>query len=984
MTGYRLPGGLIDFGNPVGFSFNGATYQGFAGDTLASALLANGVRLVGRSFKYHRPRGIFSAGSEEPNALVTLGTGAAALPNTRATTVELDDGLDAYSQNHLGPLGFDLLAANDLVAPILSAGFYYKTFMWPKRFWERVYEPAIRRAAGLGVLSPEPEPRLCDKGYLHCDILVIGAGPAGLTAALAAAQTGVRVILADEDFLPGGRLNAERHTVGCSDGQVWAAATWDELAAMPNLRLLSRTTVFGAYDHGIFGAVEQIAPGARTPDKPHQILWRITAGQSILCSGATERALVFPGNDRPGVMLASAVQAYANRWAAAAGKRIAVFANNSGAAEVVRDLEAAGIEVAALIDARPDAVAPQGIVARHLAGAQVVATSGRKALRGITIASGERIACDVLALAGGWSPNLHLSCHTDGKPVWREALQAFVPGGTLPRGMQVAGAANGTFALSAILNEASAAGCRAAEAAGYTAAAGDIPAAAEIAADTAFEIGAFWQVEAGIGRAWVDLQNDVTAKDIALAAREGFRSVEHLKRYTTLGMAPDQGRTANVTALAILAQQTGRTIPETGTTRYRPPYTPVSIGALAGREQGPHFAPVRRSPAHDWAAANGASFVESGLWLRAEWFARPGETGWRDSVDREARAVRERVGICDVSTLGKIDIQGRDATRFVDFVYANAFAKLPAGKVRYGLMLREDGMVMDDGTCARLGETHYLMTTTTANAGPVYRHLEFVRQCLKPDWDVHLVPETDGWAQFAVAGPRSRDLLARLVDASFDISNEAFPFMACAALEICGGTPARLFRISFSGELAYEIAVPASYGASLAAVLMAAGEDFDVVPYGVEALDVLRIEKGHVSGNELNGQTTADALGLGRMVSQTKDFIGRARAGKTVTDGLEGGRLMGFVPVDRDLALAAGAHFLESGATEALANDLGWMSSTAHSPALGHSIGLGLLRDGAARRGDRLRALDLVRGTDIEVEVVSPHFFDPDGERLDG
>lgn len=964
---HRLNGGLTNRDKSISFSFNGHNYTGFEGDTLASALLANGVRFVGRSFKYHRPRGVFSAGSEEPNALVTLGTGAETEPNTRATVVELRDGLTARSQNHRGPLGFDLLSVNDLLSPFLSAGFYYKTFMWPRAFWEKLYEPAIRSAAGLGRLSGETDPGLYDKGYLHCDVLVIGAGPAGLAAARAAGRSGAQVILADEDFLTGGRLNAEWHEVDGMPGYEWAVKIRAELDAMPNVRVMPRTTVFGVFDHGAYGAVEQTAPKALSPDKPRQILWRIYAGQSILCSGATERSLVFPGNDRPGVMLAGAVQAYANRWATAAGKRVAVFANNNSADHVARDLEAAGIEIAALVDAR--------------AGGRIVKTSGRKGLRGVTLATGERIACDALAVSGGWSPNLHLTCHTDGKPVWRDDIQAFVPGGNLPTGMQVAGAANGSFSLTDILTEASAVGLRAAENAGFESTAEEIP----TADDGSLEISAFWQVEGVKGRAWVDLQNDVTSKDIAQANREGFHAVEHLKRYTTLGMATDQGKTSNVAALAILAGQTGQSIPETGTTRYRPPYTPVSIGAFAGRERGREFQPYRHTPSHEWAKSlPGSSFVESGLWLRAEWFAQPGEKGWRDSVDREAAQVRETVGICDVSTLGKIDIQGRDATRFINFVYANAFAKLPVGKVRYGLMLREDGMVMDDGTTARLSENHYLMTTTTANAGPVYRHLEFVRQCLKPDWDVHLVPETDGWAQFSVAGPRARDLLAKLVDAPFDISGDAFPFMACADLTICGGTRARLFRISFSGELAYEIAVPASYGQSLAEVLMAAGKEFDVVPYGVEALDVMRVEKGHPSGNELIGQTTPENLGLGRMASKKKDYIGRALADTSFVDGLDGIRLMGFVPVNRSQTIFSGARFLDLGAKPDLANDLGWMSSVSYSPALGHYIGLGFVKDGETRAGDRIRAVDLVRGTDIEVEIVSPHFFDPEGERLNG
>ncbi len=963
---FRLPGGLVDRDRPLGFSFNGRRYRGFAGDTLASALLANGVHLVGRSFKYHRPRGIFTAGSEEPNALVTLGMGRNALPNSRATMVELSDGIAAFSQNHLGPLGFDPLAVNDLLASFLGAGFYYKTFMWPKAFWERVYEPVIRKAAGLGRLPTGPDPTLHDKGHLHCDVLVIGAGPAGLAAARAAGASGARVILGDEGFRPGGRLLAERHEIDGARGADWAAAQWQALEAMPNVRLMPRSTVFGLYDHGIAGVLEQVAPDARVADKPAEILWRVHARRIVLAAGATERPLVFPGNDRPGIMLAGAVQAYVNRWAVAPGRRVAILANHDGGAALAAELEASGLDIAAVIDARRDPA--------------VVATRGRRGLRALTLADGRRIACDALAVSGGWSPNLHLAVHRDGKPLWRDDIQAFVPGEVLPEGLAVAGAAGGSFGLRDCLAEGAVAGRAAAEACGFT-----VPEARGFATDnTQHPPAPIWELAPGRGRAWVDLQNDVTTKDIRLAHREGFRSVEHLKRYTTLGMATDQGKTGNMLALALMAGHTGRSIPETGTTRYRPPYVPISLGALAGREGGHGFKPVRRSPTHDWAAARGASFVESGLWLRAEWFARAGESGWRASVDREVMAVRAGVGICDVSTLGKIDIQGHDATEFIDFVYCNGFAKLPVGRVRYGLMLREDGIVMDDGTTARLGENHYLMTTTTANAGPVFQHLEFVRQCLRPELDVHLVADTDGWAQIAVAGPKARTLLARLVDAPFDISDAAFPFMACATLTVCGGTPARLFRISFSGELGYELAVPAPFGAALAEVLMAAGADLGVTPYGVEALNVLRIEKGHVSGPELNGQTAPRHLGMGRMAAQGKDYIGRALAGQTRVDGAETARLVGLQPCDRAQPLSAGAHLLEPGASLTQAHDLGWISSAAFSPTLDHHIGLALLNDGGARIGARLRAVDLMAGTEVEVEIVPPQFIDPEGARQRG
>ena len=613
-------------------------------------------------------------------------------------------------------------------------------------------------------------------------------------------------------------------------------------------------------------------------------------------------------------------------------------------------------------------------------GGRVTATRGRRSLRGIALASGERIALDCLAVSGGWNPNVNLTCHHGAKPVWRADIAAFVPGDSLPGGMSVAGAAGGALTTGAAL----AGGHRAALAAlgelGIPVSAGDPPGAS----DEAAEIAPFWHVKESRGRAWLDLQNDVTVKDVEQSHREGFRSVELLKRYTTLGMATDQGKTANVAGLAVMADLTGRGVAETGTTVFRPPYTPVPIAALAGRSRGREFRPARLTPSHDWAERRGAVFVEAGMWLRAQWFPLPGETHWRQSVDREVLQTRGSVGICDVTTLGKIDIQGRDAQEFVNRIYANGFARLAVGKVRYGLMLREDGFAYDDGTTARLGENHFVMTTTTANAVLVFRNMEFARQCLWPGLDVHLISVTEQWAQFAVAGPNSRRLLEKIVDPEHDISNEAFPFMACGEIGVCGGIPGRLFRISFSGELAYEIAVPARYGEALMARLMEAGEEFDAVAYGTEALGVMRIEKGHAAGNELNGHTTARMLGLQRMVSKTKDFVGNVLSERPEMRREDGPVMMGFKPVDPGRELMAGAHFLAQGAAPETANDQGWMTSVAYSPALRSSIGLGFVQDGHARIGETVRAWDAMRGSDIPVEIVSPHFYDPDGERLRG
>ncbi len=977
----RLSGGLVDRNRRIAFTFDGRPYLGCPGDTLASALLANGVRMVGRSFKYHRPRGVFSAGSEEPNALVQLRRGAYREPNTRATVVELFDGLDATSQNHCGSLRFDLLAANDLLASFLGAGFYYKTFMWPKAFWEPLYEPLIRASAGLGRLSGDTDPDVYDRGFLHCDLLVIGSGPAGLAAALVAGRSGARTILADEDFVMGGRLHAETHEIDGQPGGGWAASVVAELGALENVRLLSRTTVFGAYDHGIYGAVERKTD--HLPDsegKPRQILWRVYSRRAILCAGAIERPIAFGANDRPGVMLAGAVRTYANRYAVAPGKRTGVFTNNDNGWRTAVDLAAKGVEIAAVIDTR-EMAPPADIAGVEIRmGGRIATTWGRRGLKAVTLATGEKIAMDCLAVSGGWNPAVHLTSHQRGRPVWRDDIAAFVPGAGLPVGMAVAGSANGNLSCGAALREGHDAASAIMQDLGFGVAKDACPAAS----DESVAVTPFWRVTESRGRAWVDLQNDVTVKDIQQASHEGYRSVELLKRYTTLGMATDQGKTSNVVALAILAEHGGRSIGDIGTTIFRPPYTPVSIAVFAGRARGKAFRPTRQTPSHTWAEGRGSAFVEASGWLRPRWYPVSGEIHWRQSVDREVRLTRNGVGICDVSTLGKIEIQGRDSAAFLNKVYANGFAKLPVGRVRYGLMLREDGFVYDDGTTARLGETHFVMTTTTANAGLVFRNLEFGRQCLWPGLDVHLASATEQWAQFSVAGPRSRDLLGKIVDPPFDLSNDAFPLMACGIVTVCGGAPGRLFRISFSGELGYEIAVPSRYGVSFMAALMTAGEDLGAVPYGVEALGVMRLEKGHVAGNELNGQSTARMLSLERMISRKKDCIGNVLSQRPAMNRDDGLVMMGFRPLDRSVELTAGAHFLAIDADDRMEADEGYMTSVAYSPELGYSIGLGFIMRGPERVGETVRAWDAVNGHDIPVEIVSPHFVDPQGDRLRG
>ena len=985
---FRLAaGGLIDRTRPLAFTFDGRRFTGHPGDTLASALLANGVHLVGRSFKLHRPRGIVSAGPEEPNALVELRTGARREPNTRATTIELFDGLAAASQNRWPSLRLDAMAAAGLFAPLLAAGFYYKTFMWPAAFWERVYERLIRRAAGLGRAAEAPDPDRYEKAHLHCDVLVIGAGPAGLMAARAATRSGARTVLVEEDWRLGGRALAEAMEIDGAPAAHWVETVEAELAAAARCRVLRRTTAYGLFDHGVVGAVERVADHLPEPPAhlPRQRAWRIVARRIVVAAGAIERPVVFPGNDRPGVMLAGAVRAYVHRYAVRPGQRAVVFTTGDDGWRTVAALASAGVEIAGVVDSRAEIAPALGALAAR-AGAPVITGMVIGTVGGLRLgavdwrdARGEvtRMRADLLAVSGGWNPSIHLACHLGARPRWDHGARGFLLA-TPPEGVSLAGAAAGRGTLAAALADGLAAGETAARDCGYTPA----PAEPPRAEDEPRGGVALFRVPSR-GKAFVDLQNDVTADDIALAHREGYRAVEHLKRYTTLGMATDQGKTASVPGIAIMAELTGRGIDATGTTTFRPPWTPVAIGALAGPHRGRHVRPTRRTPTHAWAEAQGATFVEVGPWLRAQWYARSGETRWQDSVAREVRTVREAVGVCDVSTLGKIEVVGPDAAAFLDFVYANTISNLRVGRIRYGVMLREDGFVLDDGTVARIAEDRFFLTTTTANAGRVMQHLEHAHQVLRPELDLAMLPVTDAWAQLSIAGPRSRDLLADLLDAGADISDAALPHMAMTTATVAG-VPVRVYRLSFSGERAYEIGIPPDYGTALIERIMAVGAPLGVAPYGTEALGVLRIEKGHPAAGELNGQTTAADLGLARLVSTRKDHIGARMAERPALADPARPALVGLKPRDGQSEIRAGAHLLAPGAAATTDNDEGYVTSACFSPTLGHPIALALLRRGPCRIGETVRVYDPLRGGDTLAEVCAPVFVDPAGARTCG
>ena len=991
-------GGRIDRGRPLSFTFNGKRYEGYQGDTVASALLANGVHLVGRSFKYHRPRGIVGRGQEEPNALLQIGTGAGALPNYRATEVELQDGLVARSVNCWPSARFDVGAVFGLFSWFLPPGFYYKTFMWPRRLWP-TYERFIRRAAGLGESPREPDPDTYDRFNAHCDVLVAGGGPAGLAAALEAGRAGARVILADEQAEPGGSLLGSRDLIDGAPATEWAAATVEELVGMEEVRMLPRTTVVGYYDHNFLTLLERRTDHLPPSDRsgPRERLWRVRAKQVVVAAGAIERPLVFPNNDRPGVLLASAVSAYLNRYGVASGSRAVVFANNDSAYQTALDLADAGVPVAAIVDVRPEPSGELPAQVRRrgievIGGHVIVDVKGKMRAKGVEIMaldpSGERvqgpthrIPCDLIAVSGGWSPSVHLHAQSGGKPAFDVDRACFLPGESV-QAERSAGSCNGAFTLGECLQEGFASGASAAQAAGFGEgrASATTPATADVGSQA---IRPMWLAPSRKPvtrehKQFVDLQEDVSAADIVVAALEGYDSIGLLNRYTTLGFGTDQGKLGNVNGMGILAETLGQDIKSTGTTTFRPLYTPVTIGAIAGRNIGPLADPIRKTPIHGWHEENGAEFENVGQWKRPWYYPRAGET-MDEAVRRECRAARTGVAIVDQSTLGKIDIEGPDAARFLNRVYTNAWTRLGIGRCRYGLMLGEDGMVMDDGVTARLGEDHFLMHTTSGGAANVYAWLERWLQTEWPELRVYMTSVTEHWATPAIIGPWGRDVITEICP-DIDFSNEAFPFMSFREGTVAG-VPARVFRVSFSGELTYEVNVPANYGRAVWEAIMTAGEKYGITPYGTETLHVLRAEKAFIiAGQDTDGSVNPMDLGMDWIVSKRKDFLGRRSLSRP--DSLRGDRkqMVGLLAEDPTEVLPEGAQIVADPRAPIPMPMIGHVTSSYFSVALDRTFALALVKGGPARMGDTVH-LPLADGRTARAEVTNAVFYDPEGER---
>ncbi|MDR5739017.1 MULTISPECIES: sarcosine oxidase subunit alpha family protein [unclassified Caballeronia] len=987
-------GGRINRAIALTFTFNGRTYQGYQGDTLASALLANGQHFVARSWKYHRPRGIVTAGVEEPNAVVQLETGAYTVPNARATEVELYQGLVASSVNAKPNIEKDRMAVNQKIARFIPAGFYYKTFMWPRKLWPK-YEEVIRDAAGLGKAPEERDADRYDKCFAHCDVLVVGGGPSGLAAAYAAGLSGARVFLIDDQPELGGSLLSCRAEIDGKPASQWVQRIEGELRKMPDVKILSRSTAFGYQDHNLVTVTQRLTEHLPVSMRKgtRELMWKVRAKRVVLATGAHERPIVFGNNDLPGVMLASAVSTYLHRYAVLPGRNAVVFTNNDDAYQCALDLKAAGANVT-VVDPRPMEskgalpAAARRYGVRVLNDAVITAAHGKLRVSSVEVAAYAKgqvgakqtdLPCDLVAMSGGWSPVLHLFAQSGGKAHWHDEKACFVPGKAMQAESSV-GACAGEFTLARGIRFGLDAGAEAARAAGHIVAR---PPAVKVAEIAEAPLMPLWLVGgrelATRGpKQFIDFQNDVSAADIYLAAREGFESVEHVKRYTAMGFGTDQGKLGNINGMAILAQALGKTIPETGTTTFRPNYTPVTFGTFAGRELGEFLDPVRKTAIHEWHVQSGAMFEDVGNWKRP-WYYPRGNEDMHAAVARESLAVRQSVGILDASTLGKIDIQGPDSAKLLNWMYTNPWSKLEVGKCRYGLMLDENGMIFDDGVTVRLAEHHYMMTTTTGGAARVLTWLERWLQTEWPDMRVRLASVTDHWATFAVVGPNSRKVLQKVCQ-DIDFANAAFPFMSYRDGTVAGAS-ARVMRISFSGELAYEVNVPANVGRAVWEALMEAGAEFDITPYGTETMHVLRAEKGYIIvGQDTDGSMTPYDLGMGGLVAKSKDFIGKRSLTRSDTAKVGRKQFVGLLTDDPSVVLPEGAQIVAGPFQGDTAPMLGHVTSSYFSPVLKRSIALAVVKGGLEKIGESVM-IPLANGKQINAKITSSVFYDSEGAR---
>ncbi|WP_054008562.1 sarcosine oxidase subunit alpha family protein [Cypionkella psychrotolerans] len=991
-------GRLIDRSAPQEFSFNGKTMRGLAGDTLAAALLANDQMLLGRSFKYHRPRGLVAAGPEEPNAIVGLGRDGRFEPNQRVTTTELFDGLEAASQNHWPTLEFDVGVINNTLSRFLPGGFYYKTFMWPRAAWKHVFEPIIRRSAGLGKAPTARDADRYEYTYSFCDVLILGGGIAGLQAALVAGASGARVMLLEQSAHWGGRAPVDGDVIEGKPAEVWINSAVQTLAALENVAMRLRTMGAGVYDHGYVLAEEKIADTTPGDGRPKHRLWRIRTAQIVTATGAIERPLSFAGNDIPGVMLAGSVREYVVNYAVSPGDRTVVVTNNDDAYRTAIALVQAGLAVPCIVDARASVTGDLPAKARAMGirvetGKAIAKVKGGKRVTGVSLcvqagegAVLEEISCDAVAMSGGWSPVVHLWSHCGGKLIWDKTRAHFRPDASRPPTGQdglamvvPVGNANGAMTAAEALICGAKGGAAAAEAAGFKAEAK--AAVAEAAPEADME--AVWIMPQGAGPAlkakmWLDYQNDVKVSDVQLAAREGYTSVEHTKRYTTLGMATDQGKLSNINGLAVLADALHEEIPQVGTTTFRPPYAPVTLGALAGESRGDIFQPLRKTPMHAWHEKNHAYFEPVGLWRRPYTFPRAGENH-EQAVHREVLNTRTNLGLLDASTLGKIIVKGPDAGRFLDMLYTGVMSSLPVGKCRYGLMCSEQGFLSDDGVVARIDEDTWLCHTTSGGADRIHAWMEDWLQCEWWDWQVYTANVTEQLAQVAVVGPNARRVLEKL--GGMDVSKETLPFMQWADGTL-GGFPARVYRISFSGELSYEVAVPASMGLAFWEALHAAGAEFGAMVYGTEALHIMRAEKGFIMiGDETDGTIIPQDLNLGWAISKKKaDFLGKRGQERNYLASPDRWKLAGFETLDGSV-IQDGAYIPSAGKNaNGQGNTQGRVTSTYFSPTLKKGIAMGLIKGGMDRLGDVVEFTTITGGV-VKAKVVDPVFYDKDGEK---